>query len=64
MLGILYILLWYLTFEKPLCSVAEEIRYTLFFFILFNKLFNIDIYWVFLILLLLLLLPYITFVIS
>ena len=44
-------------FEKPLCSVAQEILYfILYFFILFNKPFNVDIYRVCLVLLLLLLL--------
>ena len=41
-------------FEKTLCSVAQEIRYT--FFILFKKLFNVNVYRVCLVLLLLLLL--------
>ena len=51
-------------FEKSLCSVAQEIRYTLF--ILLNKLFNVHIYRVCLKLLqlLLLLLNVITFAIS
>ena len=31
-------------FEKTLCSVAQEIMCTLFFFILFKKLFNVDVY--------------------
>ena len=41
---------------KTLCNLALEISYT-FFKILFNKLFNVDIYKFCLILLLLLLLP-------
>ena len=43
-------------FQNTLCSVAQEIRYVLFFFILFNKLFTVCIYRVCLILFLLLLL--------
>ena len=43
-------------FEKALCSVAQEIRHTLFFFILLKKIFNVDDYRVCLILFLLLLL--------
>ena len=45
-----------LYFEKTLCNVAQDIRFSLFFFILFNKLVNVGIYRVCLILLLLLLL--------
>ena len=43
-------------FEKSLCSVAQEIRYILFFLVLFHKLFNVDICRVCLVLLLFLLL--------
>ena len=42
--------------EKALCRVAQEIRYTFFCLILFNKLVSVDIYRGCLILLLLLLL--------
>ena len=45
-----------LQFEKTLCNVAHDITFALFFFILFNKLFNVGICRVCLILLLLLLL--------
>ena len=47
-------------FEKTLCNVAQEIRYTLFFKFYLNKLFNVDIYKICLILLLLLLLLNVT----
>ena len=46
-------------FEKGLRSVAQEVRYTFCLFVLFNKLFYVDINIVCLILLLLLLLRHV-----
>ena len=48
-------------FEKTLCSIVQEIRYTFFYF---KKLFNVDVSRVCLILLLLLLLNIVVFPIS